>query len=115
MGLSGATHQALNGQCGKIGGFAGEHILVKLDRDQRVVKVKCVNVVKEGGNALWTTNAPPPPAGNENGFWEGLGQRLEDFRAQASRSKIEERWVGREARLGVTGRPPICAGRAEQG
>ena len=48
-GLSGAS--SLNGQCGKVGGFEGERVFVKLDNSNRVVKVKTINVRKEGGNA----------------------------------------------------------------
>ena len=51
-GLSGDP--ALNGQCGKVGGFEGERVFVRLDNSNRVVKVKTINVRKEGGNAAWT-------------------------------------------------------------
>ena len=40
-GLSGDP--ALNGQCGKVGGFEGERVFVKLDNSNRVVKVKTIN------------------------------------------------------------------------
>ena len=35
-GLSGDP--ALNGQCGKVGGFEGERVFVRLDNTNRVVK-----------------------------------------------------------------------------
>ena len=45
---------SVNGQCGQVGGFEGERVFVRLDNSNRVVKVKTINVRKEGGNAAWT-------------------------------------------------------------
>ena len=76
-GLSGDP--ALNGQCGKVGGFEGERVFVRLDNSNRVVKVKTINVRKEGGNAAWTRGE----AGG--GFGEFLGGVMEAMGQGASR------------------------------
>ena len=72
-GLSGAS--SLNGQCGKVGGFEGERVFVKLDNSNRVVKVKTINVRKEGGNAAWTRGeAEGGLGGLFGGVMDALGQ-----------------------------------------
>ena len=72
-GLSGDP--ALNGQCGKVGGFEGERVFVRLDNSNRVVKVKTINVRKEGGNAAWTRGeAEGGLGGLFGGVMDALGQ-----------------------------------------
>ena len=72
-GLSGDT--SLNGQCGKVGGFEGERVFVRLDNSNRVVKVKTINVRKEGGNAAWTRGeAEGGLGGLFGGVMDALGQ-----------------------------------------
>jgi hypothetical protein len=72
-GLSGAS--SLNGQCGKVGGFEGERVFVRLDNSNRVVKVKTINVRKEGGNAAWTRGeAEGGLGGLFGGVMDALGQ-----------------------------------------
>ena len=70
-GLSGDT--ALNGQCGKVGGFEGERVFVRLDNDGRVVKVKTINVRKEGGNAAWTRGESEGLGGLFGGVMDAIG------------------------------------------
>ena len=96
-GLSGDP--ALNGQCGKVGGFEGERVFVRLDNDGRVVKVKTINVRKEGGNAGWTRGRR----------WHLLALRMYLDRGSAvraerqlKRSKYDKRnWLARLDRLDV--------------
>ena len=45
-GLSGDT--SLNGQCGKVGGFEGERVFVRLDNSNRVVSVQVLRLPREG-------------------------------------------------------------------
>ena len=72
-GLSGDT--SLNGQCGKVGGFEGERVFVRLDNSNRVVKVKTINVRKEGGNAAWTRGESEGGLGGLfGGVMDALGQ-----------------------------------------
>ena len=71
-GLSGDP--ALNGQCGKVGGFEGERVFVRLDNTNRVVKVKTINVRKEGGNAAWTRGESEGLGGILGGVMDALGQ-----------------------------------------
>ena len=74
-GLSGDP--ALNGQCGKVGGFEGERVFVRLDNSNRVVKVKTINVRKEGGNAAWTRGeAEGGLGGLFGGVMDAIGGRL---------------------------------------
>ena len=70
-GLSGDP--ALNGQCGKVGGFEGERVFVRLDNDGRVVKVKTINVRKEGGNAGWTRGESDGLGGILGGVMNAFG------------------------------------------
>ena len=70
-GLSGDT--SLNGQCGKVGGFEGERVFVRLDNDGRVVKVKTINVRKEGGNAAWTRGESEGLGGLFGGVMDAIG------------------------------------------
>ncbi len=70
-GLSGDP--ALNGQCGKVGGFEGERVFVRLDNDGRVVKVKTINVRKEGGNAAWTRGESEGLGGLFGGVMDAIG------------------------------------------
>ena len=70
-GLSGDT--SLNGQCGKVGGFEGERVFVRLDNSNRVVKVKTINVRKEGGNAAWTRGESEGLGGLFGGVMDAIG------------------------------------------
>ena len=70
-GLTGDT--SLNGQCGKVGGFEGERVFVRLDNDGRVVKVKTINVRKEGGNAGWTRGESDGLGGILGGVMNAIG------------------------------------------
>ena len=70
-GLSGDP--SLNGQCGKVGGFEGERVFVRLDNDGRVVKVKTINVRKEGGNAAWTRGESEGLGGLFGGVMDAIG------------------------------------------
>ena len=70
-GLSGDP--ALNGQCGKVGGFEDERVFVRLDNSNRVVKVKTINVRKEGGNAAWTRGESEGLGGLFGGVMDAIG------------------------------------------
>ena len=88
-GLSGDP--ALNGQCGKVGGFEGERVFVKLDNSNRVVKVKTINVRKEGGNAAWTRGeAEGGLGGLFGGVMDALGQGASRIASGEDSNQITE-------------------------
>ena len=88
-GLSGAS--SLNGQCGKVGGFEGERVFVKLDNSNRVVKVKTINVRKEGGNAAWTRGeAEGGLGGLFGGVMDALGQGASRIASGEDSNQITE-------------------------
>ena len=102
-GLSGDP--ALNGQCGKVGGFEGERVFVRLDNSNRVVKVKTINVRKEGGNAAWTRGeAEGGLGGILGGVMDALGQgasRIASERRRGAPRRIYRRGRGgRRAGIG---------------
>ena len=89
-GLSGAS--SLNGQCGKVGGFEGERVFVKLDNSNRVVKVKTINVRKEGGNAAWTRGeAEGGLGGLFGGVMDAIGGRLASGEDSNQITELRER------------------------
>ena len=88
-GLSGAS--SLNGQCGKVGGFEGERVFVRLDNSNRVVKVKTINVRKEGGNAAWTRGeAEGGLGGLFGGVMDALGQGASRIASGEDSNQITE-------------------------
>ena len=88
-GLTGDT--SLNGQCGKVGGFEGERVFVRLDNDGRVVKVKTINVRKEGGNAAWTRGeAESGLGGLFGGVMDALGQGASRIASGEDSTQITE-------------------------
>ena len=88
-GLSGDP--ALNGQCGKVGGFEGERVFVRLDNSNRVVKVKTINVRKEGGNAAWTRGeAEGGLGGLFGGVMDALGQGASRIASGEESNQITE-------------------------
>jgi hypothetical protein len=89
-GLSGDP--ALNGQCGKVGGFEGERVFVRLDNSNRVVKVKTINVRKEGGNAAWTRGeAEGGLGGLFGGVMGAIGGRLASGEDSNQITELRER------------------------
>ena len=89
-GLSGDP--ALNGQCGKVGGFEGERVFVRLDNSNRVVKVKTINVRKEGGNAAWTRGeAEGGLGGLFGGVMDAIGGRLASGEDSNQITELRER------------------------
>ena len=88
-GLSGDP--ALNGQCGKVGGFEGERVFVRLDNSNRVVKVKTINVQKEGGNAAWTRGESEGGLGGLfGGVMDALGQGASRIASGEDSNQITE-------------------------
>ena len=88
-GLSGDP--ALNGQCGRVGGFEGERVFVRLDNSNRVVKVKTINVRKEGGNAAWTRGeAEGGLGGLFGGVMDALGQGASRIASGEDSNQITE-------------------------
>ena len=88
-GLSGDP--ALNGQCGKVGGFEGERVFVRLDNSNRVVKVKTINVRKEGGNAAWTRGeAEGGLGGLFGGVMDAIGQGASRIASGEDSNQITE-------------------------
>jgi hypothetical protein len=87
-GLSGDP--ALNGQCGKVGGFEGERVFVRLDNTNRVVKVKTINVRKEGGNAAWTRGESEGLGGILGGVMDALGQGASRIASGEDSNQITE-------------------------
>ena len=88
LGLSGAS--SLNGQSVQVGGFEGERVFVRLDGTtpeggERVVKVKVVNVRKEGGNAGWTRGESDGLGGFLGGVMNAIGDATESVSRRASR------------------------------
>ena len=89
-GLSGDP--SLNGQCGKVGGFEGERVFVRLDNSNRVVKVKTINVRKEGGNAAWTRGeAEGGLGGLFGGVMDAIGGRLASGEDSTQITELRER------------------------
>ena len=93
---------SLNGQCGKVGGFEGERVFVRLDNSNRVVKVKTINVRKEGGNAAWTRGeAEGGLGGLFGGVMDALGQAPRASRQGRTRIKLRSCASGPSARNGA--------------
>ena len=94
-GLSGDT--SLNGQRGKVGGFEGERVFVRLDNSNRVVKVKTINVRKEGGNAAWTRGESEGLGGLFGGVMDAIGGRLASGEDSNQITELRERAERAEA------------------
>lgn len=81
----------LNGQSGRVGGFVGDRVVVKLDVGDRVVKLKCECLRKEGGNALWAGAPADQDAFAGGDFFAGLANFAAVAAAEGLRETLADR------------------------